>query len=219
MKNLLTKTVLAAALTATLASANSTENDSFLEYSLAQSSAQESAIFGIQPVSEIVGSDSTVHKIKYGINKEKARVFFLGTYAPDKNGEIGLGFGGEWHTKINENWGWFIGSEIVFAKQFVAGDTVNLSTNATKVSFVTQQNISSTPTVATYEEDNFNFQIGLTLGTKYKISKDLDLVGQYKYGMNNYQVAYRTAGNSNILNNMTFSQDTHEFSVGLSYKF
>ena len=72
MKNLILKSILGLGLLTGAAQANS-----FLEYSLAQSSAQESQIFGIQPVSEIVGSDSIVHKFKYGTSTERARIFFL----------------------------------------------------------------------------------------------------------------------------------------------
>jgi hypothetical protein len=213
MKNLITKTILGLTLLTGAAQANS-----FFEYSLAQSSAQESQIFGIQPVSEIVGSDSIVHKFKYGIATERSRIFFLGTVAPDKNNEMGLGFGGEWHTKITQDWDWFLGTEIIFAKQATSGDSVTLSTNANKVNFVTDQNISRTPTKMTYEKDTFDFQIGLTLGTTYNISKNLDLVGQYKYGANNYSVSYKNEG-TNISNDMNFKQDTHEFGIGLAYKF
>ena len=213
MKNLILKSILGLGLLTGAAQASS-----FLEYSLAQSSAQESQIFGIQPVSEIVGSDSIVHKFKYGTSTERARIFFLGTVAPDKNNEMGLGFGGEWHTKITQDWDWFIGTEIIFAKQDTAGKSEILSTNANKVNYITDSGISRTPTKMTYNKDTFNFQIGLTLGTTYNISKNLDLVGQYKYGSNNYSIGYKNEG-TNISNDINFKQDTHEIGIGLAYKF
>lgn len=220
MKNLILGTVLGITLLAGSAQADM-KGDTFFAYENAQLIAEDSKIFEVQPASEIVGGDSMVHKFKYGSQTEDWRIFWLATYAPDKNEEITLGFGADWIHKINDNLSWYLGTEVALGRQNVKGKTTETSTNATKVSAVIS-GISPqtyTPTTIVYEDNNELLTIGLSLGTMYKLSENLFLNGQYNYRYDTYQVAYRNQDNSTILNSMTLRQDNHMFSVGLSYKF
>lgn len=219
MKNLILGTVLAASLAI---SANAEmKGDTYIAYENAQLISESSKLFGAQPVDEILGGDAMVHKFKYGAASEDWRIFWLGSLSPDRNNEIILGFGADWIHKINDNFSWYLGTEVGMGRQNVKGDTASVSTNATKVSYVIS-GISPqtyTPTTIKYEENTELLTIGLTLGTTYKLSKNLDLSAQYNYRYDTYQVAYRNQDDTTILNSMTVKQDNHTFGLSLAYKF
>lgn len=220
MKNLILGTVLGLTLLAGSAQAEM-KGDTYIAYENAQLISESSKLFGAQPIDEILGGDSMVHKLKYGAATEDWRIFWLGSVAPEKNNEIILGFGADWIHKINDNFSWYLGTEVGMGRQNVKGDTANVSTNATKVSYVIS-GISSqtyTPTQIKYEDNTELLTIGLTLGTTYKLSKNLDLSAQYNYRYDTYQVAYRNQDDTTILNSMTVKQDNHTFGLSLAYKF
>ncbi len=220
MKKLIAGTILGLGLLTTAAQAEM-KGDTFFAYENAQLISENSKLFDVQPTNEILGGDGMVHKLKYGSQTEDWRIFWLASLAPERNNEIILGFGADWIHKINNNFSWYIGTEVGMGRQNVKGDTAKTSTNATKVTAVINGISPQTysPTTIKYEENTELLTIGLTLGTTYKLSKNLDLSGQYNYRYDTYQVAYRNQDNTQVLNAMTVRQDNHTFGISLAYTF
>lgn len=182
----------------------------------------------VQPVDEVVGEGSAQIDFKFGLNaykksdgSETARVYGYIWNTPDKNSEVGFGVGGEYlfqPMRVAPKLQFLIGAQVGYGWQGVKGESANISTSANKLSYVTGT-INSNQTTITYTEDTYVLDINLIIGATYHIFKNLDLDCAYVYKNSHYQVEYRTAQRSDILNALTFEQDSHGLKVGLNYKF
>lgn len=185
-------------------------------------------ILGVQPANEIVGEGGTELAIRVGYNgyrksdnTDLARVYLYAWSNPTRNNEVGFGGGGEYITSPFESikgLQFLIGGQVGYGWQGVKGDTKRISTSANKLTFISDT-INMNPTDMTYTEDNYVLRVDLTLGTTYKLSNALSLDFAYVYQYSNYQVEYRTAEKSSVLNILDFAQDNHGLKVGLNYKF
>jgi hypothetical protein len=198
-------------------------NRYFISAGVSFNFTEDTNILGYQPLSEIVGESGTQYNVKFGIVNETygMRFYGYGWSDPDKNNEIGLGFGGDWGGYIFNSLPSvrsYVGGQIGFGYQPVKGEHTRISTSVNKLSYVTD-NVVSTPTNITYTKDTSVLNIGLVLGFNYYISADWDLDLAYVYTMSKYQFTYVTEEDSSISNNMSESQDSHGINVYLNYKF
>lgn len=223
MKNKFLKSILMASVLVTSLFA---EVDPYISVNVSGVSSGDSKVFGIQPVSELVGDSGSQVELRLGLsaldydNYEKARSFLYIWGNGAKNNELGIGLGGEWIVRPFENksFGLVIGGQAGIGYQSVAGSTTTVSTNVNKVTHIVgQNNVSST--IAEYEDDTYVFDLGLTLGTTYQFNKNLafDLGYVYKYDI--YQLSYRNQDSRSVLNEITVEQDNHMIKAGLVYRF
>ena len=185
-------------------------------------------VLGVQPANEIVGEGGMELAIRVGYNgyrksnnTDLARAYLYVWDNPVRNSEVGFGVGGEYIASPFESikgLQFLIGGQIGYGWQGVNGDTKRISTSANKLSFVTDT-VNVSPTDITFSEDTYVLRVDLTLGTTYKISDTLSLDLAYVYQYSNYQIEYRTAERSSVLNILDFAQDNHGLKVGLNYKF
>lgn len=221
MKNYILKA--AAIATITTGVLTNLQADSFAEISIGQLIAQEKNVLGSQPISELVGGNSQVYTLKYGLEGHKkigARAFVYSDIAPERN-EFIFGIGGELVNKFDFNSDFFyrLGAKVGYGWQSVKGRTAQASTSATKVSYITDT-VDLTPTTIKYEEDTAIISVGLNVGFDYKISENLKLSTDFTYRRDDMQVAYRNQNDTgNVLNAMSFNQDNYIASIGLNYTF
>lgn len=213
----LSKILVGALFCSSIASA-----DSFMGISTSVSSSKDENIFGIQPTSELVGSGGVYNEVKYGYanrdNTGRAYVFVWNN--SEKNNEVGFGIGADiMGGEIIKDLTYLLGGSAGYGWQGVKGDTARTSTNANKLAFVTGGAQTTTPTTITYQEDTAVLNINLTLGTNYKINNDWNADVAYVYTASYYQVSYRNDTTPNVLNQMSFGQDSHSLKVGLNYIF
>lgn len=204
------------------------ERNKYVSISTAKASSDKGMIFSKQPTGELVGEDGIHNEIRYGIlvtdkntKKDTGRVYFYAWNNSEKNNEIGVGFGGDLMGQPFSSMpklSLFLGGQIGIGMQQVKGDTKTISTSLNKLSFVTDKGILD-PTEMTYEDNTYLLDIGLNLGTNYRINKDFSIDLAYVYRYNQYQVSYRTAENDQVLNNMSFNQDNYNIKLALNYQF
>lgn len=201
--------------------------NTYIGLSVAQNFSDSEAIFGAQPVGELVGEDGQEYQLRFGTyvnsastNKPMSRVYVYLWNNPEKNAEVGLGLGGELIGRPFDSLklDFVLGGQIGYGKQFVSGDRAPISTSLNKLSFVTDTGVMN-PTDITYQEDTGVLDIALTLGTTYEFSKVLSLDLGYVYKYNQYQVDYRTDENPNVDNSMSFKQGNNQLKIGFNYKF
>ena len=201
--------------------------NTYIGLSVAQNFSDSEAIFGAQPVGELVGEDGQEYQLRFGIyvnsastNKPMSRVYVYLWNNPEKNAEVGLGLGGELIGRPFDSLklDFVLGGQIGYGKQFVSGDRTDISTSLNKLSFVTDTGVMN-PTTITYQEDTGVLDIALTLGATYEFSKVLSLDLGYVYKYNQYQVDYRTDENPNVDNSMSFKQGNNQLKIGFNYKF
>lgn len=201
--------------------------NTYIGLSVAQNFSDSEAIFGAQPVGELVGEDGQEYQLRFGTyinsastNKPMSRVYVYLWNNPEKNAEVGLGLGGELIGRPFDSLklDFVLGGQIGYGKQFVSGDRAPISTSLNKLSFATDTGVMN-PTDITYQEDTGVLDIALTLGTTYEFSKVLSLDLAYVYKYNQYQVDYRTDENPNIDNSMSFKQGNNQLKIGFNYKF
>lgn len=201
--------------------------NTYVGVSVAQNFSDTKSIFGGQPIGELVGEDGQEYQLRIGTyvnnastNIPMSRVFAYVWNNPEKNGEIGLGFGGELIGRPFDTvkLDFILGGQIGYGKQFVSGDKEHISTSLNKLSFVTDTGVMN-PTDITFQEDTAVLDIALTLGTTYEFSKVLSMDLAYVYKYNQYQVDYRTDENPNVDNNMSFQQGNNQIKIGFNYKF
>lgn len=223
MKLKLLSTLLAIGLFSSLQASSNV----YTGISLTTFATEDEKVLSIQPIDELIGKGSEQLEIKVGYNafrssnSDKARIYLYAWNAPDKNNEVGFGFGGEYlFENLNSipNLQFSIGSQVGYGWQGVKGDNANISTSANKLSYVTDT-INTNPTTITYTEDSYVLDINLIIGTTYHISNNFDLEFSYIYKNSEYQVEYRTAERNDILNALTFNQDSHGLRIGLNYQF
>lgn len=206
--------------------ATSASAEAFVSAGYGVNSSGDKNILSIQPAAELVGDGGSQIEVRVGFSgndymgNEQSRAYLYGWNNPDKNGEVGFGVGGEWISRPfdNKSIGLVVGGQVGYGWQGVSGKEQAISTSATKVSFIVG-NSASAPSVATYENDTYVLDIGLTLGTTYAITKNWSIDLGYVYKYSNYQVSYRTNANSQVLNELTFNQDNHMIRTGLNYRF
>ncbi len=75
------------------------------------------------------------------------------------------------------------------------------------------------PTVAQFEDDTYLFDIALTLGTKYNITKNISFDLGYVYKYDVYEISYRNQDFGSVLNQLSCKQDNHMLKTGLNFKF
>lgn len=201
--------------------------NTYIGLSVAQNFSDSEAIFGAQPVGELVGEDGQEYQLRFGTyvnsastNKPMSRVYVYLWNNPEKNAEVGLGLGGELIGRPFDSLklDFVLGGQIGYGKQFVSGDRAPISTSLNKLSFVTDTGVMN-PTDITYQEDTGVLDIALTLGATYEFSKVLSLDLGYVYKYNQYQVDYRTDENPNVDNSMSFKQGNNQLKIGFNYKF
>lgn len=201
--------------------------NTYIGLSVAQNFSDSEAIFGAQPVGELVGEDGQEYQLRFGTyvnsastNKPMSRVYVYLWNNPEKNAEVGLGLGGELIGRPFDSLklDFVLGGQIGYGKQFVSGDRAPISTSLNKLSFVTDTGVMN-PTDITYQEDTGVLDIALTLGVTYEFSKVLSLDLGYVYKYNQYQVDYRTDENPNVDNSMSFKQGNNQLKIGFNYKF
>ncbi len=201
--------------------------NTYVSLSVAQNFSDNEAIFGAQPVGELVGTDGQEYQLRYGIyvnnattNLPMSRVYTYLWTNPEKNNEVGIGLGGELIGRPFDSikLDFVLGGQIGYGKQFVSGDTKQISTSLNKLSYVTDAGVM-TPTDMTYQEDTGVLDIALTLGTTYEFSKTLSVDLAYVYKYDQYQVDYRTAQDPSVENNMSFKQGNNQIKVGVNVKF
>lgn len=225
-KQILVGTIVSLLLITTAASADSKVS---LTYNYGNQTTETAEVFQIQPLSEIVGSNSTYHDLRLGYTiyengETKGNVFLYGYTLPEKNKEMGFGLGAA--ANIHPDMfpkgltAKLVGKAAV-GWQDVGGQKKTISTNITKLTFITTQDLSQfkQPTKITYENNTYVINMGLSTGLSYDITDHLRIDADFTMNANFYQFAYRTEGNSNILNAMTGSQSAWITTVGLNYGF
>lgn len=200
--------------------------DMFIEADYQIGANEEDTALEYQPISEIVGEEGSGIELRLGIldymnfnKKEVTASAWFGAYnLPSKNNEIGLTIGAEigFPTGIKELY-FTLGGEVGYGWQYVKGDTINISTSETPLSYVQDLGPGS-PTTATFNDDSYDWSIMLLLGTEYKLNNSFRLNLEGSYGMRTYQVNY-TVKDATIQNSLTIRQDTYQLKVGLQYLF
>lgn len=188
-------------------------------------SSDDVKIMKYQPLSQLVGDSGTQLELRIGVSdinsdKNEAIAFFYLWNNEEKNNETGLGIGAEWVVNPFENkdFGFVLGGQAGLGYQDVSGDKINISSNVNKLSYVLNRS-NFTPTVAQFEDDTYLFDIALTLGTKYNITKNISFDLGYVYKYDVYQISYRNQDSSAVLNQLSCKQDNHMLKTGLNFKF
>jgi len=179
----------------------------------------ETKILGIQPTSEIIGKTKNRYDLKFGLATEDTRVYGYLWNDKGRNNEKGIGIGGESSIYTSSSNSYFyLGGGAGIGQQSVKGEWRSLSTSATKVSFIVGKD-QSEPTFMQFESNTFVISISLEAGFRYRFSKNIE-IGVSGYTRNDsYQVSYRTVSNSQILNDITFSEGIVGWKTGLTVKF
>lgn len=200
-------------------------NDIYFSINQGTVSSDDVKIMKYQPLSQLVGDSGTQHELRIGVSninsdKNEAIAFFYLWNNEEKNNETGLGIGAEWIVNPFENkdFGFVLGGQAGLGYQDVSGDKINISSNVNKLSYVLNRS-NFTPTVAQFEDDTYLFDIALTLGTKYNITKNISFDLGYVYKYDVYQISYRNQDSSAVLNQLSCKQDNHMLKTGLNFKF
>lgn len=200
-------------------------NDIYFSINQGTVSSDDVKIMKYQPLYQLVGDSGTQLELRIGVsninsNKDEAIAFFYLWNNEEKNNEMGLGIGAEWVLNPFENkvFGFVLGGQAGLGYQDVSGDKINISSNVNKLSYVLNRS-NFTPTVAQFEDDTYLFDIALTLGTKYNITKNISFDLGYVYKYDVYQISYRNQDSSAVLNQLSCKQDNHMLKTGLNFKF
>ncbi len=200
-------------------------NDVYFSINQGTVSSDDVKIMKYQPLSQLVGDSGTQLELRIGVsnissNKNEAIGFFYLWNNEEKNNEIGLGIGAEWvlYPFENKDFGFVIGGQAGLGYQDVSGDKVNISSNVNRLSYVLNRS-DFMPTVAQFEDDTYLFDIALTLGTKYNITKNISFDLGYVYKYDVYEISYRNQDFSSVLNQLSCKQDNHMLKTGLNFKF
>lgn len=200
-------------------------NDIYFSINQGTVSSDDVKIMKYQPLSQLVGDSGTQLELRIGVSninsdKNEAIAFFYLWNNEEKNNETGLGIGAEWVVNPFENkdFGFVLGGQAGLGYQDVSGDKINISSNVNKLSYVLNRS-NFTPTVAQFEDDTYLFDIALTLGTKYNITKNISFDLGYVYKYDVYQISYRNQDSSAVLNQLSCKQDNHMLKTGLNFKF
>lgn len=200
-------------------------NDIYFSINQGTVSSDDVKIMKYQSLSQLVGDSGTQLELRIGVSdinsdKNEAIAFFYLWNNEEKNNETGLGIGAEWVVNPFENkdFGFVLGGQAGLGYQDVSGDKINISSNVNKLSYVLNRS-NFTPTVAQFEDDTYLFDIALTLGTKYNITKNISFDLGYVYKYDVYQISYRNQDSSAVLNQLSCKQDNHMLKTGLNFKF
>lgn len=212
-------------LISSLFSSEVNANDIYFSINQGTVSSDDVKIMKYQSLSQLVGDSGTQLELRIGVsninsNKDEAIAFFYLWNNEEKNNEMGLGIGAEWVVNPFENkdFGFVLGGQAGLGYQDVSGDKINISSNVNKLSYVLNRS-NFTPTVAQFEDDTYLFDIALTLGTKYNITKNISFDLGYVYKYDIYQISYRNQDSSSVLNQLSCKQDNHMLKTGLNFKF
>jgi opacity protein-like surface antigen len=200
-------------------------NDIYFSINQGTVSSDDVKIMKYQSLSQLVGDSGTQLELRIGVSdinsdKNESIAFFYLWNNEEKNNETGLGIGAEWVVNPFENkdFGFVLGGQAGLGYQDVSGDKINISSNVNKLSYVLNRS-NFTPTVAQFEDDTYLFDIALTLGTKYNITKNISFDLGYVYKYDVYQISYRNQDSSAVLNQLSCKQDNHMLKTGLNFKF
>jgi len=179
-------------------------------------------IFGVQPLKELVGDNGVQVDLKYGLYGETAdtlgaSVWVAGSLNTSRYNEIGFHVGGEIINYLDNHpsWGFSLGGEAGYCWQNNKGKSVDLSTSATKLGYVTGGPTGGS-SVGVFQEDTVGLPISLILGVKYKINEIRIVTLDFLFTSRTYSLNYKLEG-SNVENLMNSSQGTYGVRLGMKF--
>jgi len=205
------------------------EYKDYVEVSVGQFLVEDDKALNVEPLSNIVGGDSTALTIKLGLHYpktgakyvEKGTIYtYVTIHDNEKNNEAIVGIGAQFYSdKINDMFRLRADFGAGIGKQFNNGDSVSLSSNVTNISYVTgDYQMGSYTGVYTKDTNVFEINLGFALNWDTPVENMYVNTG-YMYHYKNYDFEYQIDGDDKRMSLSGVVQNAHEFNIGVEYRF
>ncbi len=206
-------------------SAPSSASDTYVKVGVTHQQAQKLNIYGVQPVSEIVGDGGEQLTIGVGKNIDQLGNSNLGAtvgaaYMTTLENQEHI-LAGQFEIQAANNIGFtpYFGGTVGIGVQLRNGDRFNTSTSANKAAYASGGAPDMTPSNGTFQEDPLLFVLGFEIGGKYNFTKNLNAYLAYDYQAKYYSVNYVLDSYPNIQNEQNFNQRNNGIKAGINYVF
>jgi len=214
--NILTATLIGV----TVAQANN-DMKLFTEFGTNYTTAENSKVFNVEPLVNIVGGNAESYTAKFGVAKNNMAAYTYATYfnTEKKYNELTIGVGAKMYSDPFFNFVKIYGDfSAGLGSQKNKGKKLNLSSNVTNLN-AAMHSYSTGNYTGYFTTDTKLIEFNIGVGMQFKtFVKDLYINTDYSYQHKEYLFQYRIVGTTSFMDTNAV-QDAYKASVSLEYQF
>lgn len=156
---------------------------------------------GVGSLTNVVGKNSSRLELEGGVatafknrlieDDEVAHIFaYAWKDGSEKHGEQGIGFGVDTNSKISKDVMVGLGFKAGVGYQGNKGDHFVAQSDMSNLTYYTNYNPNTTPTLATFTDNTTVYEMNLNTNVSYTINKNVSVVAQISYLHSSYSFQY-----------------------------